>query len=126
MSMIINFTVYSSIGHKKRTYIEKERGGVSVDTDTGVYLIVGILVVVLLIGSLKSQAEWIVNFLLRGVLGMMSIYFVNLLLADVMPGMRLGYNPITFVTTGILGMPGIAMLYGNRQENWRHPRKGCH
>lgn len=82
------------------------------DTNTGIYLIVGILAAVLLIGSLKSQSEWIVNFMLRGVLGMMTIYFLNLLLADAMPGMRLGYNLITFVTTGVLGLPGVAMLYG--------------
>ncbi len=82
------------------------------DMNTGVFLIVGILIVILLIGALKNQAEWIINFVLRGVLGMMSIYFLNLLLADVMPGMKLGYNLITFLTTGILGFPGVAMLYG--------------
>lgn len=82
------------------------------DTYTGVFLIVGILAVVLMIGAVKNRTEWIINFMLRGVMGMMSIYFLNLLLADVLPGIRIGYNPITFVTTGILGFPGIAMLYG--------------
>lgn len=82
------------------------------DTYTGVFLIVGILVVVLMIGFVKNRAEWIINFVLRGVLGMMSIYFLNLLLADILPGIRIGYNPVTFFTTGILGFPGIAMLYG--------------
>lgn len=82
------------------------------DTYAGVFLIVGILAVVLIIGAVKNRTEWIVNFMLRGVMGMMSIYFLNLLLADILPGVRIGYNPITFVTTGILGFPGIAMLYG--------------
>ncbi len=82
------------------------------DTYAGVFLIVGILAVVLIIGAVKNKTEWIVNFMLRGVMGMMSIYFLNLLLADILPGVRIGYNPITFVTTGILGFPGIAMLYG--------------
>lgn len=82
------------------------------DTYAGVFLIVGILAVVLIIGAVKNKTEWIVNFMLRGVMGMMSIYFLNLLLADILPGVRIGYNPITFVTTGILGVPGIAMLYG--------------
>lgn len=82
------------------------------DTYAGVFLIVGILAVVLIIGAVKNRMEWIVNFMLRGVMGMMSIYFLNLLLADILPGVRIGYNPITFVTTGILGFPGIAMLYG--------------
>lgn len=82
------------------------------ETYTGVFLIIGILVLVLFIGVMKNKAEWIINFVLRGILGMMSIYFLNLLLADLMPGMELGYNPITFLTTGILGFPGVAMLYG--------------
>jgi len=82
------------------------------ENNMGAFFIIGILILVLMIGTLKNKGEWIVNFMLRGVLGMMSIYFVNLLLAGSMPGMKLGYNPITFLTSGILGFPGVAMLYG--------------
>lgn len=82
------------------------------DNSMGAVLIVGILAAVLLIGALRNRGEWIINFVLRGVMGMMSIYFVNLLFANSMPGMKLGYNPITFLTSGILGFPGVAMLYG--------------
>lgn len=82
------------------------------DTYTGVFLIVEILVLVLLIGAMKSRAEWIVNFVLRGVMGMMIVYFLNFLLADTMPDMRIGYNSITFLAGGFLGIPGVAMLYG--------------
>lgn len=82
------------------------------DTYTGIIMIAVILVAVLMIGTMKSRAEWLINFLLRGVLGMMSIYFVNFLLADALPGLEIGYNAITFLTTGVLGFPGIAMLYG--------------
>lgn len=82
------------------------------DTYMGIFLIVGILVLVLLIGALKSRAEWIINFVLRGVMGMMVVYFVNFLLADAVPGMRIGYNSITFLAGGLLGIPGVAMLYG--------------
>ena len=77
------------------------------DTNAGIYLIVGILTVVLIIGAMKSRAEWIINFMLRGVLGMMSIYFLNTFLGNMVPGMGIGYNPITFLTTGILGFPGL-------------------
>ena len=82
------------------------------ENNVGVYFIIGALVLVLLIGAMKNRGEWIVNFVLRGVLGMMSIYFVNLMFANSMPGMKLVYNPITFLTSGILGFPGVAMLYG--------------
>ncbi len=82
------------------------------DTYMGIFLIVGILILVLFIGAMKSRAEWIINFVLRGVMGMMIIYFVNFLFADSLPDMRIGYNSITFLTGGFLGIPGIAMLYG--------------
>lgn len=82
------------------------------DTYMNVFLIVGILVLVLLIGAMKSRAEWVINFVLRGVMGMMIVYFLNFLFADTMPDMRIGYNSITFLAGGFLGIPGVAMLYG--------------
>ncbi len=94
----------------------KGRGGKDtdccMDNSMGAFFIIGILILVLMMGALKNRGEWIVNFLLRGVLGMMSIYFGNILLANAAPGMALGYNLITFLTSGILGFPGVAMLYG--------------
>lgn len=82
------------------------------DIHLGIWFIIGILAFVLIIGAMKNRVELIINFVLRGVLGMMSVYFLNLLLAELVPGMRVGYNPITFLTSGFLGFPGIAMLYG--------------
>ncbi len=82
------------------------------DTYMGIFLIIGILVLVLLIGAMKSRAEWIINFVLRGIMGMMMVYFLNFLFADSLPDMRIGYNSITFLASGFLGIPGVAMLYG--------------
>ncbi len=82
------------------------------DTYIGIFLIIGILVLVLLIGAMKSRAEWIINFVLRGIMGMMMVYFLNFLFADSLPDMRIGYNSITFLASGFLGIPGVAMLYG--------------
>lgn len=82
------------------------------DTYSSILWIVGALITVLLIGTFKTRAEMIVNFILRGVLGMMMIYFGNYFLAERMPGMEIGYNLLTFCASGVLGMPGILMLYG--------------
>ena len=82
------------------------------NTYTGGFLILGILVLVLLIGAMKSRTEWMVNFVLRGVMGMMMVYFFNFVLADMMPDLRIGYNFITFLASGFLGIPGVALLYG--------------
>lgn len=82
------------------------------DTYAGVFLILGILVLVLFIGAMKSRTEWLINFMLRGIMGMMMVYFLNFFLGDAMPDMRIGYNFITFLASGFLGIPGVALLYG--------------
>ncbi len=82
------------------------------DNYMGVFFIVGILAVVLLIGALRSRAEWIINFLLRGISGMLMIYFVNFFLSNYVPEIGIGYNLTTFLTSAILGIPGLAVLYG--------------
>lgn len=82
------------------------------DTYANVLFIIGALAIVLLIGMLKNRAEWIINLALRGISGMLGIYFLNLFLAGRVPGIEIGYNLITFLTSAILGFPGVAMLYG--------------
>lgn len=82
------------------------------DTYSSVLLVVGVLILVLVIGTLRSRAEWIINFALRGVVGMMMVYFANYFFSQQIPGIGIGYNLITFLTSGILGFPGIVMLFG--------------
>ena len=111
MSISKKFSIYSVMEQNIHAYIE---AGVEklMETYTGILFIVGILAVVLLIGVFKSRAEWVVNFILRGISGMLIIYFVNFLFADRMPYMEMGYNAITFLTSAVLGVPGVAVLYG--------------
>ena len=47
------------------------------ETYTGIFFIVGILGVVLLIGVLRNRAELLINFVLRGISGMLIVYFLN-------------------------------------------------
>ena len=49
------------------------------DTYTGIFYIVAILAIVLFIGVFKNRAEWIINLILRGISGMLMIYFLNFL-----------------------------------------------
>lgn len=79
---------------------------------TGVLWIAVILGIVLMMGILKSKADWIVNFLLRGIMGMLGIYFINMLPVVSESGAVMGYNVLTFLISGILGLPGIALIYG--------------
>lgn len=81
-------------------------------TYSGILWIVGALAAVLAVGALRNHVELIINFVLRGILGMLMIYFVNLFFSARIPEIEMGYNLLTFCTTGVLGVPGILMLYG--------------
>ena len=59
-----------------------------------------------------QKTEWLLNGCLRGVLGMLAIYFVNGWLEKQGIISGIGINAITFLTSGILGFPGLAALYG--------------
>ena len=80
--------------------------------NTGALWIIGILGIVLLMGIIKSRAEWMINFILRGIMGMLGIYFINMLTASPVPAAAVGYNLVTFLVSGILGIPGVALMYG--------------
>ena len=56
--------------------------------------------------------ERILNFLLRGILGTIAIYFINGALAKMGISLGIGINAATVLTSGILGFPGVAVLYG--------------
>lgn len=58
------------------------------------------------------KKEWILNTILRSILGIIAMYFINGALesAGISPGV--GINGATVLTSGILGIPGLAALYG--------------
>ncbi len=78
----------------------------------GMLAILGVCLVVLLIGALGRKVEWLVNFILRAVMGTVGIYFLNYILASQNVSVAVGINPLTILTSGFLGFPGIAVLYG--------------
>ena len=78
----------------------------------GMLAIFGVCLVVLIIGAMGRKVEWLVNFILRAVTGAVGIYCVNYLLATRQISVAVGINPLTILTSGILGFPGIAVLYG--------------
>lgn len=82
------------------------------ETFSGALWIMGILAAVFLIAGFRRHIEVVINFVLRGVLGLFMIYFGNIFLCTQMPGVELGYNPLTFLASGALGVPGVLMMYG--------------
>ena len=79
---------------------------------TKILLIMGVCVLVLLALAWKRRLEWLLNFLLRGVLGAVAIYFINLAVAARGYPALVGINPATVLTCSVLGFPGLAALYG--------------
>ncbi|MDE6663705.1 MAG: pro-sigmaK processing inhibitor BofA family protein [Lachnospiraceae bacterium] len=82
------------------------------ERSSAVAAIIFVCVIVLLIGAFGRKIEWIINFVLRAVMGTIGIYFLNnfLMLKDI--SVTVGINPMTVLTSGILGFPGLVVLYG--------------
>lgn len=74
--------------------------------------ILAVCAIVLVIGAFGRKAEWIINFVLRAVLGTIGIYFFNNFLIASNISVAVGINPMTVLTSGILGFPGLVVLYG--------------
>lgn len=68
--------------------------------------------VVLLVGAVKKKVEWLLNIVMRSILGTIAIYFVNGGLAAMGISLGVGINAVTVLTSGILGIPGLLALYG--------------
>lgn len=79
---------------------------------SGAAIILAVCLIVLAIGALGRKAEWLINFVLRAVMGTVGIYALNYLLAARQLQVAVGINPFTVLTSGILGFPGLAVLYG--------------
>lgn len=54
----------------------------------------------------------IVNFIVRAIFGLGLIFFVNEFLATRGYDTLVGMNAISLLTSGVLGIPGVCLLYG--------------
>jgi inhibitor of the pro-sigma K processing machinery len=83
-------------------------------TENNVYIlfIAVAAAVLILTAAMRLKAEWLLNFVMRSVLGAIAIYFINAALGKIGIASAVGINPLTVLTSGILGFPGLAALYG--------------
>lgn len=61
---------------------------------------------------MKNRAEAMLNFLVRAVFGLLAVYGINFILKGQGIAGGVGINPVSFLTAGLLGLPGVALLYG--------------
>lgn len=66
----------------------------------------------LLLISFWGKGRVAPQFALRGIMGTISIYFINMGVTFLGFTTVVGINAVSILTTGILGIPGIVMLYG--------------
>lgn len=78
----------------------------------GTLLIVFSCIGVLLIGAVRKRLEWLLNLVMRSILGTIAIYFINMTLGTLGISLGVGINAVTVLTAGILGIPGLLALYG--------------
>ncbi len=56
--------------------------------------------------------EHVLNMIMRGILGVIAMYFINTALERAGISLGVGINIVTVLTSAILGFPGLAALYG--------------
>lgn len=82
------------------------------DLRYGIIAVAGICVLVLVIGILRRKAEFVLNFFVRMVIGLVGVYVVNAILAQKGIDLSVGINAVSALTLGSLGFGGFALLYG--------------
>lgn len=60
----------------------------------------------------EQRSHIVVNFVVRALLGAAVIFFMNDFFASKDIALSVGMNPLTVMTSGIFGVPGVALLYG--------------
>ena len=63
-------------------------------------------------GPEEKRQDGLLNFVIRAMVGMAVIFFVNYFLDLRGIDMAVGLSPVSFLTSGVLGIPGVALLYG--------------
>lgn len=60
----------------------------------------------------ERRSRFTVNFVIRAIVGCAMIFFINEFLQMKGISLKVGINPVTVLTSGMLGSPGVALLYG--------------
>ena len=60
----------------------------------------------------KKVLYMAVNFMIRAVIGMALIFFINQYVIPPESSINVGLNAVSFLTSGMLGIPGVGLLYG--------------
>lgn len=60
----------------------------------------------------KRMPPFFINFIVRAIIGMAAIFFINHYLDYRNISISVGMNIFSLLTSGTLGIPGVGLLYG--------------
>ena len=78
----------------------------------GAFVIIAVCGILFFIIAVKSNSHLIINLLLRSLSGSIMIFFINKFLESSEIFALVGLNLGTVLTAGILGFPGVVLLFG--------------
>lgn len=61
---------------------------------------------------MKHRNRFWVTFIVRAILGVGVIFFANYFLKKEKIDVTVGINAVSILTSGVLGLPGVVVLYG--------------
>lgn len=88
------------------------------DHTMGIMMIGAACLLVLLVAAMRSRTQLLLNFILRAVLGLLLIWFVNAFLEGRGIPVRVGVGAVSLLVCGTLGAPGALLLYGIEISAW--------
>ena len=62
-----------------------------------------------------------VNFMIRAVIGMALIFFINQYVIPPESSINVGLNAVSFLTSGMLGIPGVGLLVFEGKQIFKNP-----
>ena len=60
----------------------------------------------------KKIGGAVLRFFIRAAIGMALIFVINGYVIPADSSINVGLNPVSFLTSGTLGIPGVGLLYG--------------
>ena len=81
------------------------------DIRLSMQILAGVCGLVLIIMVMKKKAQFFLNFLLRAGVGTVMIIWINSILVGQGIAMSVGLNIWSLLTSGSLGIPGVALLF---------------
>ncbi|MBQ8280375.1 MAG: pro-sigmaK processing inhibitor BofA family protein [Roseburia sp.] len=81
------------------------------DVKVSMEILAGVCGLVLVILIMRKKAQFFLQFLLRTGFGAVAILWINSLLMQQGIAVSVGLNLVTLLTSGSLGIPGVALLF---------------